>query len=126
MPGGSRADFCGEDKARLCPAHICPQRSEMFRSQQGTEPPAWAQPRAGMGNPPDVLPWPFGTFGTCPHLLEMILSDLTSVLRLQDVELDVMVPVDGSHSALVCRAMILRCVIPAPGPMRPSREEQPT
>lgn len=28
---------------------------------------------------------------------------------LQDVELCVMVSVDGSHSALVCRGMILRC-----------------
>lgn len=55
----------------------------------------------------------------------MILSDLTSVLRLQDLELHVMVPVYGSHSALVHEGMTLRYVIPSPGQMRPSREEQP-
>lgn len=55
----------------------------------------------------------------------MIPSDLTSVLRLKDLELCAVVPVDGSLSALVHKGMTQSYVIPSPGQMRASMEEQP-
>lgn len=65
----SRADFCGEDKARLCPAHSCHWRSEMFCSQQDSGVPSMGSVQSWDGVPPRPLPCALVVQGPLGHVL---------------------------------------------------------